>query len=736
MGAIFRRRHGDDGMTVGLLSFASLIQGVSGKSLIGMTPEPGMLKNLMLSTDSLQTSGGYAFPADFTTDGYPKNGVTPAASVFSQITMPSNLLQSELMVLKFRQGTGQVTLGIGAPGATDVNVTAGSIVGGTSFNITLSGTAARVEFRFATAVPSSVSLSFDSAAFSGNFSGLVLCRASDEASVDNPTAPDDYFSDPWIAQYVELNPRTVRTMGMSNPNFGNVSQARYIPNYTTCFSVTNNAWPNGAWAGRTTQGTVGATSPYTCGSQPDATGAYVDGEMIQFQFDATTSGVPITLNFGGRGIKDAILGTGGSTGSTLEFVNANDLWTATYDKVTDAFWCQPDGQSFCVPYELLAGLANRINAHLWINLPVYIDNASVATITQTVRDKLAPSLECHFEYGNEPWNFGFPQAHYLTARGAALGFDSGNNRQLYGAQGLRLRKIMELVTAAWAPRSPSQLKRVMNCMAIAYGDVPSNKQFLLEGSDLNGSAHPNYAAAGFPNYDTAPNRPIDICEVLCYATYYQGAQTQDLDPHYTDAGLTAITTGGPTGWATGLIGAADAYAAGGATNIANAFAFLDWDIRQGTASGVTDPETMTFFNSSASLGVGAGGVYSAWDTVVSSFDTVRAAFASPMPPVSVRLYEGAMQSWYPSTDACTALGISTAYGGPTGKIAVLLDAFKKDILFYNIVRDQVAQFMAFSHSSVPVWFVVGGPNEWAASTGDVYAEKYQSWNFNVFYNHN
>lgn len=807
---------------------SSAVGGPSGKAIVGMAIEPGMFKNIAQSFDSLQASGSsYAFPADLTADGYPKNGVSLTSNVYGQIALASNLLQSEQFVLKWRRGTGRVDMSRGAPGFSNVTATAGSIIGGIGFKLELDGTAARCVFQFDTSVPASVSLAFVSGVtFSGDFSGLVLCRLADEAALDAATTPDEYFSDSYVDAYKVLNPKIVRTMGWANPNFGNVSQFRYLPKWDTSFNINSAVWAPGAWSGRTTQGTVGATSPYTCGSQPDATGAYVDGEMIQFQFDAATAGVAITLNVGGRGIRPCIVGTGASTGSLLAYVNADTLWTATFDKVTNAFWCQEGGQTPCIPYELQAGFANRVNAHLWTNTPVYVDDASVTAITQALRDKLNSGLDCFFEYGNEPWNNGFPMAHYLTARGAALGFDPGNARQTYGAQALRVRKIMELATAAWAPRTITQLQRVMNCMSIAYGNVPGAKLYLLEGDDLNGTAYPNYATEGYSNYDTAPNRPIDICDVLSYGTYYQGAQTRALDIHYVDAGLPAISTGGPSGWTTGLLGAADAFAAGGSTNIANSFAFLDWDIRQGTANGTPGDATLLHFNSGASIGYGAVGVYSSWETAAASYDSARSAFASPLPPLTIDTYEGANESWYiGALSACTALGLSSAstvtlnigshpavswasnplengsivgfttsgglpdggeigvyntphaadenkyfvvnrtnagfdisltpggaaitlsgtqsgtqtatgsiYGGKAGRIAALLDAFKKHQLFYDITRDQFTQFMAFSHSRTPVYFLVPGPSNWAMSTGDLYAEKYQSWYANVYYN--
>ena len=147
--------------------------------------------------------------------------------------------------------------------------------------------------------------------------------------------------------------------------------------------------------------------------------------------------------------------------------------------------------------------------------------------------------------------------------------------------------------------------------------------------------------------------------------------------------------------------------------MSSALAFIENDIRAGTLSGTgaKGSETLLALNSGAN-GIG---IYATWEVYANSFGK------------TVECYEGGHESWYPSTQTCTSLGISTAYGGQTGKIAQLLDAFKGRSNFSRVVTDQIAQFFSRPHSRGAAWLIVPGYNQWALSSGDSYASKYKSW---------
>lgn len=661
--------------------------------LIGSTIEAGIFKNFALTLVSLQSGAGYAYPAILDANGYPT--ATPAHNIFGIIKFPSNISPSTQFVLKWR-GTGSVQLGRGAPGFSLVSG-ANFVGGSTGFNLNVVGSNPRVVFTFATSIPASVSFAFMAG---GKFSGmcnLVLCRLSDEASIDAATTPEQMFSDDYIATYLSLAPTIIRPMGWTNPNSGNVSQSRYLPSWQNSINICSQSWAPGAWGGSTT-----GVNAYTCAAQRDATSSYIDGEMIHLQFVQANTATNVTINSGGRGAVPVLVGSGGYTGSPVPVgkITANSLATLTYDKVLNAFMWQPDGQTPCIPYELQVAFANRIGANYWCNLPAYVNDASVKAIVGVVRDRLRAGATAYFEYGNEIWNNSFPATRWAAKKGATLGFPSDNNRQIYGWYGLRTRQIMGSVTSAWSPRLMAQLKRVMAFQA--FGPPQSTNTYRFQGADLT-VTNSKYAANGYVSYNNAPNRPIDFCDVLSYATYYSGAQCANFDANYLANGGAAIG---------GLLAAADNYATAVPSKMESALAFLDNDVRAGTlTNGSAGSETLLALSNGA-RGIG---VYQTWEPFAATFNK------------SVECYEGGYEGWYPSTQTCAALGISSAYGGPSGKIANLINGYKLSAMFGVLVQDQMKQFKAQAHSKTPAWLLIPGYNQWGLSTGDNYAPKYTSW---------
>lgn len=658
-------------------------------TLLGSSLDVGMFKNLALSLISLQSGAGYAYPSILDQNGFPTS--TPASNIYGLVKFPSNISASTQMVLKW-SGTGSVQLGRGAPGFTVVSGK-NFVSGGADYNLNVVGSNARVVFTFRTSVPSSVSLSFLAGGKFSGFGSFVLCRLSDEAAIDAATTPEELFSDDYVAAYKSLYPGIFRPMGWTNPNFGNVSQSRYLAPWRTAIALLSPRWAPGAWAG-----TTSGTNDYTCSAQTDATKAYVDGEMIHLQFAAANTSKSVTINSAGRGVVPVLSGTGSNTGKQLNVgqITAGSLATLTYDAVLGAFLWQSGGQTACLPYELQVAFSNRVNADYWCNFSAYMDDASITAVTKIVQSRLSSSLNAYFEYGNEIWNWGFPATQWAEAKGTALGFPADNSRRSFGWYALRTRQVMGLVTTAWAPRPSSQLKRVIAFQA--FGSVAATSTYKLLGTDLNGAAYPKYAARGYANYNALPNRPIDYCDILSYATYYSGAQCTNFDANYLGLGAARIA---------GLLGAADDYASGVPTKMASALAFLDNDIRAGrTVAGVAGLETLSALKTA---------IYPAWEAVATTYNKM------------IVCYEGGCESWYPTTGACKSLGISTGYGGADGKIAQLLNGYKLSDAFAALVRDQFTQFLSFPHSMGAAWLIVQGPNQWSLSTGDALATKYKSW---------
>jgi hypothetical protein len=662
--------------------------------VLGASPEPGMFKNLAMTLGSFVSSNGYAFPGILNNDGYPTS--VPTSDLYTIFPIPTTISPSDDLVLKF-SGTGALMLARGAPGFV-VSSGAKFVSGGTTYNLAVSGTNVRVVFRLATSTPSGLTFSFPAGKQFANMSKLVICKLSDEAAIDGATTPEQLFDDSYVAAYKSLNIGVFRPMDWTGPNSGNVSQARYIGSWQSSINTYGNRWAPGAWAGIAT-----GVDAYTCAAPPDATKEYVDGEMIQLQFGAANTSSNVTVNSGGRGAIPVLLGSGGYTGQAVPAgsIAAKSLGTLTYDAVLKAFLWQDGGQTRCIPYELQIAFANRINANYWCNFPSYFDDASVSTVAALVRDRLSTSLSAYFEYANEVWNFAFPVTHWAWQKGAAFGFPADNNRRFYGWYALRYCQMMQLVTQAWNPRSTAQLRRVMAFQA--FGPAGTTSLYRFQGADLSGAIYPNYAKRGYASYNTAPNRPIDMCDVLSYATYYSGAQCTNFDAQY-------ITNGGAN--INELLAASDNYASGVADRMSSALAFVDSDIRAGKlTNGQAGGQTLLSLNSTANN----MGIYSTWSTIATSFSK------------PVECYEGGHESWYPSISACSSMGISQAYGGPTGKIAKLLEAYKMTDAFRALVQDQISQFMMKPKSVRSAWLCLPGISQWALTVGDAYAPKYKSW---------
>jgi PKD repeat protein len=91
----------------------------------------------------------------------------------------------------------------------------------------------------------------------------------------------------------------------------------------------------------------------------------------------------------------------GTNGSTVQE-------PADYPKLDDARWPQ-------APPEILAELGNRVDADVWVTLPVRASDAFVRDFAERLRLRLEPRRKVYVEYSNEVWNTIFPQ-HGETAR--------------------------------------------------------------------------------------------------------------------------------------------------------------------------------------------------------------------------------------------------------------------------------------------------------------------------------
>lgn len=427
-----------------------------------------------------------------------------------------------------------------------------------------------------------------------------------------------------------------------------------------------------------------------------------------------------TLNVGSTGDIPISGINGGSSG-----VPANFIGTFIYNAVRNVWLLggTSNGIQCGVPIEIQVALANQLKVHLYPCFNLQYTDASVLAHTTYVAANLDSRLTNYCELGNEIWNVGFYQFQWATYAGLALGFNPNDGPQ-YCYQALRHRQVMGIVTSAYAAAGKTNFKRVLAFQE--FGDLSNNgtiQKFLMNGNDLTGSGNATYASVIGVNYNASlqsggNGRPVDFTDGLAFAPYWAGGQCNSgggnngaTDRGYSSA--SAITTGGPSGWTTGLIGAADALPANGGSDLAGALAFMDWDCIQGTQSGVVQQLTI----GSPSVSGSNYTQMASCEARALSYDANRAAQGQAN--LEVYWYEGGDQRAAPSTQQCTDMGISTAYAA---KINTLLLAHKNSTNYQTLVTTfyGYGTSAAFAHSKLPAWFNQMGNNVWSLMPTSLY----------------
>lgn len=709
-------------MTAGLLAAASanpnpvsghvqinLDATMSGNNSIG----GGAFLNFMKCLRSTLGSGDD--PSKLDNFGYPVTALTSAFG--GQITFPTGFQNSGIQWVIKNTGSRSVAFFFNAQLNLVSSSGAVTVTGGSNSTMTVKFTGVgRVVFTFASlSTPMSCTLP------AGNFyaagtGDLVLVRATDEAAL----TAGAYFTPEYITFMGQTNPRTIRAMPWINgigANYTNEVQWNYR---TTpgCLSWFNGRFPNGTWAG-----TMSGGDAYSVGAAPDTPTSWTGGMVVQATINATNTTTTPSLSITGiSGSKTIVANTGNAIG--IGAMVGGTIGTFIYDDLLDVvIYAGSSGITPSVPIEVPVALANTIDANLWVPFPAMANDSYVSSLSSFVRDNLFSALTAYFEGPNEQWNFAFPLTTWANNRGLALGFPNANNEPYHGWYALRCCQMFNNIIALWGSRGN------LKCVAAfqAFGNTDATKKYRLECFDLNTSlGYTKYNSYVGVSYNSFPNRLVDIIKVLAYASYHSGAQCANGDGNYKNVGGIGLTTEGPAGWTSGLLGAADALAAGGATNIANAIAFLDWDIRQGTNNGIAGTQTLLALNSGANIGSGGAiGVYPSWEAVAASYDGARPA---GMPNLVVEEYEAAPEMVAPSVSECATLGIDPSYGGTGGKIDSLITAWKNSLVGFATMQARLSQFKAQSHSLTPSQFVICGPSQWDVLPGDIFSVPTQLYN--------
>lgn len=418
-----------------------------------------------------------------------------------------------------------------------------------------------------------------------------------------------------------------------------------------------------------------------------STGTYTSGGTIE-------PGIKFALN--GGSLLPVLDTFGVPLASSTTWI-ANAVWTLTYNALLNSWVALKNGVQQGVPLSVCIDLCNVTGKDLWFNIPSISNVALFNYQMGLINSRLTKTA--WLENGNEIWNKangGFAFSFLYSVIGTALGFPTSNSEYFHGVYALRICQLYPLLPALFGGNT-SRYKRVFAFQAAA--DYATVKQFRFEAYDCN-------PTRGFSGYNSLVNidytvvgkRPCDLTDYISYAIYSHGAQLQNFDANYTSA----MTTDGPTGYTVGLLGAADDYATGVAANMANALAWVDWDLRQGTRSSVAGSSTLLAFASGSTVNAsGVNGICPSWHKLAQVYGQ------------KVALYEAAMENAALSTSKCTNLGISTTYGGVGGKIDILLVAYKNSQLFALFTQDLIRTFSGFSSSAASSQYEVAAADQWS-----------------------
>jgi hypothetical protein len=187
----------------------------------------------------------------------------------------------------------------------------------------------------------------------------------------------------------------------------------------------------------------------------------------------------------------------------------------------DAFWTGPSG----VPMEAMIDLANTAGADPWITLSPYVDDDYAKNFGRRAKAVLGTGRNLILEYSNEPWNYGFPAAHWMLDQAVAKWPDAiakGDSPYLlqYSWYGMRSAQICQIVKAQFGAEA-SRVKCVANTQA---GGTYGTEQVL----------NCSYAAAelGKPCAQT-----LDVVAIAPYFGYYISDMKNrpTISKWYTDA---------------------------------------------------------------------------------------------------------------------------------------------------------------------------------------------------------
>lgn len=601
--------------------------------------------------------GGTGFPGILDANGYP-TGTLASSYYTNNMYIPPSYTGHWFIDW---QGAGALQINPNVAGTITVHSGGGFVSGNT-----VSGTNPAVEFSFP-AGTASLNLVFPAGTTFASMSNARLYQAGQDAT--DVTAGEIFRKD-FLDVMRYLSPRIIRPLGWD------------LVNDLNCVSKYNNNparfhWFGSDWIPTQWAGTVSGTNTYTCSRPTDSTTSWVDRETISGTVTNANTSTTVTLQPSGKTAKTVARIHGGvlSVGTI-----AVGLATFVYDAGFDKLLYVHEGPQLSVPLSAMVALANKLPCDLWTNIPHLYEDAAVDAYAQYVRDNLSSGLKWFAEYSNELWNFAFEQYAWMNNHGTVAGYAQAP----FSYSGLRIRQVQGRITSAWSPRTSAELRRVMGTQT-EISSTATETAYRFNGAELS--------AFG---YNTAPNRPIDYCDLIAVANYYDGGKLLALETFYD-------IPSSPSTFFAGLLAAADDYASGTPSRMTAALTWCDSDLTSGIDwDGNRAYGTQDHFNIQ---------IWPMWKTTADSY-------GKPL-----YCYEGGLETVPPPPTGI----FGATYGGASGRVAVLIDAYKSSANFYTLMLAGYNAFVNVADGIAPAALNLAGSGQWNIIDPDLYGGRWKSY---------
>jgi len=465
---------------------------------------------------------------------------------------------------------------------------------------------------------------------------------------------------------------------------------------------------------------------------------------VLYSINAQSGGSPAPTTFAYTNSGSTVVTFGTIPAALLP---SGQITTFTYSALLKGFWYS--GSSLIsalncgVPLETIAEICNRANVNLHYCIPLFYTAAATQSLATFWATNLNSNLSAILEYNNEIWNTATFDSGRAAILGAALGiaFSTGSVQQLNSFYGNRVAQLLPASVTGWTGAGRSRVSMICTMgVSLFGGSIPDWQNNRLNGALLV-TSNAAYAAVGGlgatpgTQYNTFPNRPMDFCDALSYAPYYQGGVISN-----TIAGF----AGAPNAATIAILTAGKNFALG---STASALSAVETDLRSGGGGG--DLATITSQETS-------------WETWIQTYTSQRAG--AGMSRIGIYSYEGGYQGgltnsvggW--TTDPTALATQFTNFGWNVSAYTVsgtnnatecaqqvvnLLVAFKNSSNFYSCVHDQLSGQKTIHTANVARtvigswygYFNVPPGNAWSLYPGGLDTTPWQSYNALTDYNH-